>query len=238
MFKKIFQVLVFLSLLGSNLSGLPVIVQGQEPTDVEANQEIADYLMKIGDTILEFDDQADKPTEEEIIQMLDFAMKAQSGRNTQAYWVTVITDDEVQANELALSPEFKPAKSTVTFVYAYPEGEDPSLVDIGLSMGYLCVMAEVLGYGAHIYFEPSRYWADSGNYVDYLPEGYQPIGFILVGLPNQADVTSSATAGDREAKYNFYEAGQSPQSSGQEVDGESSEDAVSGATEEAEESQN
>ncbi|HHU01802.1 MAG TPA: FMN-binding protein [Christensenellaceae bacterium] len=161
------------------------------------------FVKGMENTILNYDASAAQPTREEIELMLYAAIKAPSGHNMQKYHITVITDYDVQM-ELALTPEVRPQKGTVLFIYCTPEGETPRSVDIGISYGYLNAMAQAFGYGTHIYTQPAFMLRDTGDFAKYgVPEGYEPNQFILVGKSDTVDATSAATNYDRKPVYSF-----------------------------------
>lgn len=172
--------------------------------NVETNSPV-DFVKGQERTILAFDAEADQPNDEEIKDMLDMAMEAPSGLNQQPYWVTAIKDYDTQMN-LALTPETVPEKSTVMFIYSTPEGEDPSMSDIGISYAYLQFMGQAYGYGSHIYMQPARMLAEEGDFEKYgIPEGYEPQAFVLVGKSDSKDADSAATEHSRDANYNIVE---------------------------------
>ncbi|MDX9784630.1 MAG: hypothetical protein RBT72_07765 [Spirochaetia bacterium] len=184
--KKFFAVVLVV------LMSIPVMAQGNA----------VDLILKAKDTILTFDANASQPSRQEIETMLQAAIKAPSGRNTQRYWYTVITDYETQ-KELALTPETKPTKGTVLFILSVLT-QGGSDVDIGITYGYLALAAEALGYGSHIYGQPASALAKMPNVAKYgVPAAYTPKEFILVGKPSRVDGTSAATSGQRAKNWNF-----------------------------------
>ena len=100
--KKTLSLLFVLVLLVSSVAAVA------EGVDLPA------FVLGMENTILTYDAQAAQPNEEEIRDMLAAAMKAPTGLNRQPYWITVITDYEIQM-ELALTPEVKPTPGTVMF---------------------------------------------------------------------------------------------------------------------------
>lgn len=204
--KKLLLTLSSIALLAGGLA-VPVSAanqgnQGHHGNHGRVCQEAVGFLQNMGDTILNFDEEAEAPTREHIEMMLEAAMKAATGLNRQPLWITVVEDTEAQ-HELALTPEVRPQEGTVLFIYSYPTEGNPSDSDIGISYAYLHTMAEALGYGAHVYHQPAR-MMEEGVAQDYgVPEGYTAHSFVLVGLPDTVDVNSSATPGEREANYNY-----------------------------------
>lgn len=177
----------------------------------ESNEETEDAVETVSlienmdDTILDFSPDAEQPSEEEIERILEAAVKAPSGLNLQPYWITVITDYDKQM-ELALTPETRPEEGTIMFIYSTPTGENPSMIDVGISYGYMKVQADIEGYGSHIYGQPARILLDDGNPQDFgIPEGYDPVEIVIVGKADEVDGKTSATPGEREKNWNFLE---------------------------------
>lgn len=161
------------------------------------------FVLNMEDTILDFDANAEQPNKNEIQLILDAAIKAPSGRNMQPYWITFITDYETQM-DLALTPEVRPQRGTVLFIYSYPSDSKPSHTDIGISYGYLNAMSQALGYGTHIYSQPAGMLATRGDAGGYgIPDNYVPAEFVLVGKSDTVDAASAATNYPRKPKYNF-----------------------------------
>lgn len=164
-----------------------------------------DFVKDVQSTVLEFDAEAEQPTADEIQEILMSAINAPSGRNLQPYWITVITDYETQ-KELSLTPEMMPQEGTVLFIYSYPEDQNPSGIDIGISYGYMHFMADALGYGTHIYGQPARMFAEDFDYVDYgIPEGYVPLEFVLLGQADTVDAVSATTELPRAENFNILD---------------------------------
>lgn len=173
-------------------------------TDADSSAGV-DLVVNMDDTILDFSPDAEQPSKDEIERILAASVKAPSGLNFQPYWITVITDYDKQM-ELALTPETRPQEGTVMFVYSTPIGEDPSMIDVGISYGYMKVQADLEGYGSHIYGQPAGMWRAEGNFEEFgIPEGYEPVEIVIVGKADEVDGKTSATPGAREEKWNFLE---------------------------------
>lgn len=202
--KKLSLSTLFLSV--SLLAGCASDTASEETEEVSDDViETVNLIENMDDTILDFSSDAEQPSEEEIERILEAAVKAPSGLNFQPYWITVITDYEKQM-ELALTPETRPEEGTVMFIYSTPVDESPSLIDVGISYGYMKVQADLEGYGSHIYGQPARILRDDGNPQDFgIPEGYEPVELVIVGKADEVDGKTSATPGEREQKWNFSE---------------------------------
>jgi len=193
--KKTLSLLFVLVLLVSSVAAVA------EGVDLPA------FVLGMENTILTYDAQAAQPNEEEIRDMLAAAMKAPTGLNRQPYWITVITDYEIQM-ELALTPEVKPTPGTVMFIYSHPSDQNASGIDFGVSYAFLHVMAQAHGYGTHIFGQPARMLAQTNDFAKYgIPDGYTPLEFVLVSKSDTVDATSAATNYPREEKFNFLEVG-------------------------------
>lgn len=174
-------------------------------SDSSTKSEDKNFVLGMYDTVLDFAPKASQPSKEEIENMLEAAVKAPSGLNQQHYWITVITDYDTQM-ELALTPETRPEKGTVLFIYSVPTDEETSAANIGISYGYLNAQAQLDGYGTHIYSQPARMLGAEGKGSEFgIPEGYDPVEFVLVGKPHEVDGKTAATPGNRESKWNFFE---------------------------------
>lgn len=167
--------------------------------------DTVNLIQNMDDTILDFSPDAEQPSEDEIERMLEAAVKAPSGLNMQPYWITAITDYDTQM-KLALTPETRPQESTVIFIYSTPIDEDPSMIDVGISYGYMKVQADIEGYGSHIYGQPAGILREEGNFEEFgIPEGYEPVEIVIVGKADEVDGETSATPGARENNWNFAE---------------------------------
>lgn len=168
-----------------------------------AEIDLAKWIVEGENTILNFDEEAEQPSEEEIEKMLKAAVKAPTGLNLQHYWYTVVTDYDTQM-ELATTPETRPTKSTVMFILSLKE--DGSEKSLGITMSHLTLAAQGMGYGSHIYGEPAYNLSQEDFLKFNIPEGYTPSEFILVGKSDTVDASSNATPGSRQENWNYYEA--------------------------------
>ena len=192
------KILSFLLTLALMLPGLSALAE---------DNSLPEFILGMEDTILIYEQEAQPPSQDEIFNMLAAALKAPSGLNRQPYWITVIKDYDTQM-ELALTPEIKPTKGTVLFIYSYPSEQPASGIDIGISYAFLHVMAQAHGYGTHIFGQPARMLAQTNDFAKYgIPDGYTPLEFVLVGKSDTVDATSAATNYPREEKFNFLEVG-------------------------------
>lgn len=171
----------------------------------KGSEEAVEFVLNQERTILNFDAEGEQASEDQVREMLKMSMEAPSGLNQQPYWVTAIMDYDTQM-ELALTPEVRPQESTVLFIWSTPEGEDPSMADIGISFAYLQFLGQAYGFGSHIYMQPARMLQEEGNFTQYgIPEAYVPQAFALIGPSDTTDAETAATSYERKLNVNIFE---------------------------------
>jgi nitroreductase len=125
--------------------------------------------------------------------ILQCGIKAPSARNSQPWRFTVVKNKELIADIIPNTTD-----GNVLIVVSGQETTQPGMFvdfDCGLATENMCIAAQSLGLGAHIYAGPVNNVNTNMKQVLEIPDGYNAVAILRIGnIDTGVDAVSSASA--------------------------------------------